>query len=64
MRILKHGDLKDKCFTCDACGCEFIANMNEYSFDGYNTFEVVCPDCNTVRYIYKRRVKDYPRNLS
>lgn len=63
MKILKHGDLKLRQFTCKHCCCEFIANMKEYgvSFNGSN-FTVYCPECG--RYfeqkapLYKEELDD------
>lgn len=31
MKILKHGNLKPRKFICKDCGCEFVANISEYS---------------------------------
>lgn len=46
MKILNHGNLKPRKFTCRYCGCEFVANAKEY-----NVFEswiyMYCPDCDT-----------------
>lgn len=46
MKILKHGDLKPRKFTCPKCGCELVANMMEYTRihveDGYC---ICCPEC-------------------
>ena len=54
MKIIKQGDLskirKPKHFNCSNCGCEFIAECNEYKYGGmqYNTTYWVCncPTCN------------------
>lgn len=54
MMILKHGDpdrlRKPKNFTCDACGCVFVAERQEYTtrqvdYDGSTIYEAVCPEC-------------------
>lgn len=42
MKILKDGKLKYHKFTCNYCGCEFVASQSEFSSDydqvfiGYN----------------------------
>ena len=49
MEILKHGDLKERRFTCKTCGCEFVANMKEYRSSILYTltyFTVKCPYCD------------------
>ena len=45
MKILKHGELKPRHFTCSRCSCEFVADMSEYEIfcDG---FLVNCPECH------------------
>jgi hypothetical protein len=45
MKILKHGKLKERKFTCKICGCEFIADISEYRFSLADDFMVCCPDC-------------------
>ena len=47
MKILKHGYMMPRRFTCRFCGCIFVADRREYgtSVDGCN-FYVNCPDCN------------------
>lgn len=48
MKIIKNGDLQERRFICKICGCEFIANYNEYKyrFDFGNDFiNVSCPCC-------------------
>lgn len=54
MEIIKHGDLKPVLFECHICGCEFIAELNEYK-EGYLSSEkhltVNCPDCNNLVYV-------------
>ena len=52
MKILKHGDLKPRKFTCTKCGCEFVADITEYnkttytfSHGGWDEFEIDCPIC-------------------
>ena len=49
MKILKHGDLKPRKFTCSKCGCEFVADMTEYNeatyTDSWVEFEICCPMC-------------------
>ena len=52
MKILKHGDLKPRKFTCANCHCEFVADQSEYGTckysQGYSPirFIVTCPDCH------------------
>lgn len=31
MKILKHGGLKSRKFICWYCGCEFVADVSEYT---------------------------------
>ncbi len=46
MKILKHGNLKPRKFTCGYCGCEFVANAKEYDvFE--SLISMRCPDCDT-----------------
>lgn len=47
MKILKHGNMMRRRFTCKYCGCEFVADRSEYNIavSGDNFF-VTCPDCN------------------
>ena len=46
MKILKHGNLRPRKFTCRYCGCEFVANIKEYTmFD--NWIYMNCPECDT-----------------
>ena len=53
MKILKHGDLQPRKFTCTRCGCEFVADMTEYYSKEYDYplgdrgihYHVTCPDC-------------------
>ncbi len=53
MEIIKHGNLHvaDVHFTCNICGCEFIASINEYKLLKYyydnNKFcaSCRCPTC-------------------
>lgn len=54
--ILKHGDTerlrKPRNFKCDACGCIFVAEKQEYTtrqvdYDGSATYEAVCPECQS-----------------
>lgn len=52
MKILKHGDLQPRKFTCTKCGCEFVADMTEYNkttytycIGNYEEFEIYCPIC-------------------
>lgn len=53
MKILKHGELKERKFTCKKCGCEFIADMSEYCFGITDDYMVDCPDCNQLGCYYK-----------
>jgi hypothetical protein len=45
MKILKHGKLKERKFTCKICGCEFIADISEYHIHLQDGYSVQCPDC-------------------
>ena len=53
MKIIKPGNpdllLKEKTFICADCGCEFIANRDEYQYGGmqYNIsyWKCICPCC-------------------
>lgn len=44
MKILKHGDLKERKFVCAYCGCEFVANCAEYGYTK-DVIVVCCPEC-------------------
>lgn len=50
MRIIKHGNMKPRIFTCGTCGCEFVAEVNEYrtvSLYGNTLYhEAHCPECD------------------
>ena len=63
MKILKNGN-PNKCrkperFVCDRCGCEYIAEKDEYKIpdnyasqhDGIKS-ECECPACGAMNYIY------------
>ena len=68
MVIVKHGNLKEEDFTCERCGCEFLADMTEYkeSYSNHEMYYIIkCPDCNTVVYklIGSMRDKFYNTNL-
>lgn len=57
MEIIKHGNLKPILFECQQCGCEFIADLNEYQesyLNGERYLIVNCPDCNNVAYVSER----------
>ena len=55
MKIIKPGNVPERTFICDTCGCEFIANASEYTrnyvYDKisgrtlWETFECDCPYC-------------------
>ena len=53
MKILKHGDLQPRKFTCTKCGCEFVADMTEYGkcsdihpvYGPYTAYHIYCPEC-------------------
>ena len=60
MIIIKPGNVPERKFTCDECGCEFIASFGEYTTTTLhehltkkaicNVYESKCPCCgNTVR---------------
>lgn len=50
MKILKHGNLRQRKFTCWHCDCEFIADTTEYRTTMSNGVELwfssYCPECN------------------
>ena len=54
MKIIKHGNPKynkpDIKFRCSYCGCEFVAEYNEYKYAGsqYNEsyYKAECPECH------------------
>ena len=49
MKILKHGDLQPRKFTCTSCGCEFVADKSEYGYEAYtHNYSVYCPDCRSL----------------
>jgi DNA-directed RNA polymerase subunit RPC12/RpoP len=49
MKILKHGNLKPRKFICKDCGCEFIADVTEYTQYACNRtvlwWYIDCPEC-------------------
>jgi rubredoxin len=49
MKILKHGNLKERKFVCRVCGCEFVATNGEYdvTMAGGQILwhSSYCPDC-------------------
>lgn len=49
MKILKHGNLNPRKFVCHICGCEFVADGNEYDtvsqFNQIVYHIVQCPYC-------------------
>lgn len=49
MKILKHGNLKQRKFTCAICGCEFVVDMREYQTVAANGIALWhladCPEC-------------------
>lgn len=59
MEIIKQGDLSKlknpKRFECLRCGCEFLANDNEYVYEGMwrnlQTYTSYCPCCGTKTFI-------------
>ena len=42
MKILKHGDVRE--FTCKACGCRYVAGINEVGDAGFYQY-MACPEC-------------------
>lgn len=67
MKILVQGDLKHlnkiKKFACDACGCVFLADKNEYrnvsnQHDG-TIFTIECPCCYSTLYNYSDNCVPY-----
>lgn len=62
MKILKPGKdvLKPRKFVCSYCGCEFIAEKNEYDSVFYNNdffYKCDCPNCGDMIY-YSEEVKE------
>lgn len=61
MQIIKQGRKiqreNKKCFLCDFCGCEFIAEEKEYVKEQYYDYGYQyiarCPNCNQRVYEYK-----------
>ena len=51
MKIIKRGNLVPRKFTCAICGCEFVADVNEYYAEtAGNTllyFIANCPECRS-----------------
>lgn len=50
MKVIKHGSLKERKFTCPVCGCVFVANANEYYGNAISGkvlwYNADCPECN------------------
>lgn len=59
MKVLKHGNCKRlPCkFECPSCHCEFVADVDEYFFWGFNPDYIIthCPECG-----YKCLEEDNP----
>lgn len=51
VKILKHGNMKQRKFVCKYCGCEFVAGVREYNTYTNNGVVVYCyadcPECDT-----------------
>ena len=71
MKILVQGDLnrlkKIKKFSCDKCGCVFLADQNEYrnnsnQHDG-TMFSINCPCCDSVLYNYSDDCVPYDKYI-
>ena len=50
MEIIKHGQIPEHRvqFRCDYCGCVFIANYGEFTYNMYRNEEYYsarCPEC-------------------
>jgi len=49
MKILKHGNMKPRKFTCLNCGCEFVADTTEYNMTTAQGivlwYRTECPEC-------------------
>ena len=54
INIIKPGDLsllkETKAFSCKKCGCEFLADREDYKFqysqrEGISWYEIKCPTC-------------------
>lgn len=49
MKILKHGDMMLRKFTCKFCECVFVADRSEYkAVSSVDHFCVTCPDCDSM----------------
>lgn len=48
MTILKHGDLKPRHFSCDICGCKFVADLSDYEIDLFDNTLRVCSECSRI----------------
>ena len=50
MKILKHGNLRPRKFTCWHCDCEFVADVSEYRTTIVNGsalwHSAFCPECD------------------
>lgn len=46
MRILKPGDPLVRKFTCETCGCVFLAGISEYETAADMSFQTYCPYCD------------------
>lgn len=47
MKIIEHGNLMPRLFTCKCCGCKFVADMKEYQIAiNESAFFVSCPECS------------------
>ena len=64
MKILKHGEMYPRKFTCTRCHCEFVADQSEYGTHrnehpyGGTLYYVTCPDC-----YHDMRVRHYDAPL-
>ena len=51
MKILKHGNLRPRKFTCLNCGCEFVSNVTEYDTTMSHGIALwhssYCPECGS-----------------
>ena len=52
MKILKHGDLQPRKFTCTQCKCVFVADKSEYGIGrdrhpySFIQYLIACPECH------------------
>lgn len=62
MKIIKKGTIIP--FTCEACGCEFLAGKNSVRGDNDGNYYVECPTCAAECYAGIIDVQKYERQQS